>query len=68
MPCYYTGSAAGDAALAAQETRAKLTQMTRAFCEVMSAVDGQIVGLSKETQKLWEEHKKVDSKRKVKKP
>ena len=65
MPCYYTGSAEGDAKLAAQETHKKLTEVTRVACEALRMIEhmGDLGGLTAETRGWWIEHKKVDVER-----
>lgn len=70
MPCYYTGSAEGDRALAAtekaEELATKLTQMTEFACEAMAIVEHQ--GFAKSCtyalRKWWQDHQKIDQQRK----
>ena len=65
MPCYYTGSAEGDAELARSEMSTELTkvaQMLCALCENLENVrmDHLITG---DTVEWWKEHKEIDQAR-----
>lgn len=68
MPCYYTGTKAGDAELDAQEARKALTNVTSMLCNLCAMIEAtgcdDETGMPAGTQKWWKEHKKVDSKRK----
>ncbi len=75
MPCYYTGSAEGDRALAWEEsakenaeTITKLTQLLCEACTELYKVDGlsRSYNLSKDLDKWWKEHQRVDKKNKTK--
>lgn len=72
MPCYYTGSAEGDRALAAQENAdklaEKLTEMTELACEAMEIIDkaGIAYTSSYKLRDWWKKHKKLDAARKHK--
>ena len=70
MPCYYTGSAEGDARLAAEETRERLgkeiTNRTRLLCSICQTAEEAKLTLPKDVQTWWNKHKKVDKKRKEK--
>lgn len=70
MPCYYTGSAAGDAALAVQEAGEELTRVTRYFCEAMQAIEdcygpnyAEEMGFDADLVEMWEDHKAIDRER-----
>lgn len=65
MACYYTGSAEGDAQLAAKEANGKLTEATRLLCEACLILEHEemILSTSKELQRWWNAHKKVDRER-----
>ena len=66
MPCFYTGSAEGDAQLAAQEAREELTEVTRVACELAKlATPKKFVKLSEKTQDWVLEHRKTDKKNKT---
>lgn len=69
MPCYYTGSAEGDAKLAysmdMQKMGQKLTELTQLLCEACKAIENSTSSFnnaSKELKKWWKEHKKIDKK------
>jgi len=62
MPCFYTGSAEGDARLAASEAREALTSITQLLCETCRQADKNHYTLPAETQKWWNEHKTLDRK------
>ena len=69
MPCYATGSAEGDAILAASEASKRLTEVTDMLCSVMRALekrgrDGErFIEESCKTnvQKWWSDHKRIDA-------
>lgn len=69
MACYYTGSAEGDARLAASEARESLTKVTAMLCEVLESLETNNLlgkaGFSDDIHKFWEKHKKKDRERKV---
>lgn len=66
MPCYYTGSAEGDARLAAREAHEKLTSMTEIACQAMAALESldELKLMSAEANEWWQEHKAIDALRK----
>ena len=70
MPCYVTGSAEGDARLAASEARERATEAARVACEVLQWLEDADIHLgssfSKETRLWWERHKAFDAERKQK--
>lgn len=59
MPCYYTGSAEGDANLAAKEARDALTEVTALLCSMCSAYENN-QGVPAAVAKWWSQHKKMD--------
>ena len=65
MPCYVTGSAEGDAHLAAQEANEEATRVTEMLCSVMRNLDN--LGLSRfapgNVQDWWKKHKRIDQQR-----
>lgn len=73
MPCYYTGSAEGDRALALEEAEkentAIITELTQMLCSTLTEMEGHLEPeqveaiLSKRTQTWWRKHKKIDAKR-----
>lgn len=69
MPCYYTGSAAGDAELEHGETQQALTHVTRMLCDLCEAVedhDGEqstLLSSSPSLSKWWADHKQIDQQR-----
>lgn len=66
MPCYMTGSAEGDARLAADEARAQVTKLTEILCAQMRALEKVDPGLIHKSAKAWwEEHKKIDAQRRT---
>lgn len=69
MPCYVTGSAEGDAQLAAREAREAATLATRLLCEVMEVLpDGIRDGLYLAVPGLpvwWSKHQQIDRERKA---
>ena len=73
MACYYTGTAEGDAKLAADEARKELTRVTSMLCEVMQLVEDSVQVMEHELyegvpglEAFWSEHKEIDKKRKQK--
>lgn len=66
MPCYYTGSAEGDAKLAYQEATEALTEVTSLLCELCAYVEagGGRGTLPERVQEWWEKHQRIDAKRK----
>ena len=72
MPCYYTGTAEGDAKLAADEARRELTRVTSMLCELLARIDYEgeftLTDLHDELvpglNNFWQEHKAIDKKRK----
>ncbi len=71
MPCYYTGSAEGDAALAATEAKEKLASelstTTELLCTTLMQLESTspeaIKSLPANVQTWWKKHKKVDQRR-----
>jgi len=70
MPCYYTGSAEGDALLAADESinkarldRLKLTRLLCDICKTLDECNGSFL-MSKELKSWWKKHSKQDKKAK----
>lgn len=72
MPCHYTGSAEGDARLAADEARKALTEVTQLLCSTIRTVEdhwisgGEEVNLPKEVKAWWKKHEKIDEARRKK--
>lgn len=65
MPCYVTGSAEGDARLAASEARERCTTLTRLLCEAMDHLTAKQSRLwSDELSQWWAEHQRIDEERK----
>jgi hypothetical protein len=62
MPCYYTGSAEGDARLHAEEAQTELTKVTRLLCSAMKAAERQrfLSAMPNDVRQWWREHKKID--------
>ncbi len=64
MPCYYTGSAEGDAKLAHQQEAVELsreiTNLTRLLCEACTELS--MDNVSDELKKWWKQHQKIDKK------
>lgn len=65
MPCYATGSAEGDARLAAKEANGKLTETTRLLCEACRLLEQNniIDAASRKLIRWWIAHKKTDKER-----
>lgn len=71
MPCYYTGSAEGDAALAQKESSEKLAKelstTTDLLCTTLKQLESTspaaIKKLPANIQDWWKKHKKVDQRR-----
>jgi hypothetical protein len=64
MPCYYTGSEAGDNALDAQEARKSLTEVTELLCMACKRLDNYNIKLPHSLAKWWLNHQQIDSQRK----
>lgn len=64
MPCYMTGSAVGDARLAASEARQEAQEVTRHLCAVCELLEQSGVALPVSVAPWWERHKQIDAKRK----
>ncbi len=70
MPCFYTGSAEGDAKLQADDARKALTITTEMLCTVCALIDDHNtchdandfarLDLPKDVKKWWKKHKKID--------
>ena len=63
MPCYMTGSAEGDARLAAHEAREAATKLTRLLCAACAALEaaGLVDAANAELSDWWSEHKRIDT-------
>lgn len=73
MPCYATGSAEGDARLAASEAHRRLTEVTDMLCSVMQTIERERNGLDfidtklkTNVQNWWAEHKRIDAEKQAK--
>lgn len=71
MPCYYTGSAEGDRALAAEEGKErlvkKITNLTQMLCDCCQFIEASGYDMPyKGIENFWKKHKKIDAKRKKK--
>lgn len=64
MPCYMTGSAEGDANLAASEARREATRLTRLLCVACALLEQSHKKLPAQLKEWWDNHKKVDEARK----
>lgn len=62
MPCYVTGSLAGDRLLEIEETRLELTKLTRIACKLAKELEAHNIKMPKGTQTWWTKHKKIDRK------
>ena len=67
MPCYYTGSAEGDRALAAQEAKEELQRIITATAQVACEIGklltpAQRAKLSRKTMAWLTRHEKIDAK------
>lgn len=66
MPCYYTGSAEGDAALAHEESNKKhkstITKLTRMLCDSCKEMEAKGIEIPKSVKAWWIRHKKIDKK------
>lgn len=68
MPCYYTGSAEGDARLFAEESEERmrkkyakeLIKLTAMLCKMCKKSEDNNLILPKQIEKWWEKHKKTD--------
>ncbi len=64
MPCYYTGSEAGDRELVAAETRDALTEVTRLLCKAGKIFSNHPEIKLPEELKVWfRNHDAIDAKR-----
>lgn len=63
MPCYVTGSAAGDAALSAKEAREDLSRVTRVACELAKFASQYKRAFSRETMEWMDKHARLDRQR-----
>lgn len=65
MPCYVTGSAAGDSALYLKEAQEEATKTTEMLCETLQILESKnpklLKTLSPQIKKWWKNHKKIDS-------
>ena len=68
MPCYYTGTAAGDARLEASEANQALTKTTAHLCSLCRHIEDtyedDIIGDVPGLKKWWKEHKAIDERNK----
>lgn len=60
MPCYVTGSAAGDAQLQAEEAREEATLVTRLLCVAVQAMREQNAEIPLEIQEWAAKHDAID--------
>ncbi len=70
MPCYYTGSAEGDAQLAHDADHKKLTEiitgLTQHLCALCQHCEDKGLEIKPaRVAKWWEKHKEVDKRRKT---
>lgn len=65
MPCYYTGSALGDAELAAREARELVTELTRLLCSASARLEraGLLEQKLDPVRQWYEKHKETDEHR-----
>ena len=74
MPCYVTGTAEGDARLAASEASAEATKVTQMLCGLCGTLESffdedevkRIMSPTDGLRKWWLNHKKVDDERRNK--
>jgi hypothetical protein len=67
MPCYYTGTAEGDAKLQRNEANKALTKVTRLLCRLCRHHDKySLLDMPPEVRKWWKKHQMIDNKRKAK--
>lgn len=60
MPCYYTGSAEGDARLASEEAHKQVTKLAGLLCESCLAMEKARLKMPDGTAAWWNEHKTID--------
>jgi hypothetical protein len=65
MPCYATGSAAGDAALSEREAREEATRLARLLCLACESSERRNHPLPALVAQWWREHKKIDAERRA---
>lgn len=65
MPCYATGSAEGDARLAADEAHDEMTMVTALLCSLCVELDKhkQKKLMPPKVKRWWENHKEIDRER-----
>lgn len=65
MPCYTTGSEAGDARLGEREAHEQVTLLTRHLCTLCRRIDRDGVESvhTKETYRWWQQHQRVDKRK-----
>lgn len=65
MPCYITGSAEGDARLAASEANEEATKLARILCIVgrWADINGRTASMPQVFRDWWQAHKKIDRQR-----
>lgn len=69
MPCYITGSAAGDAELAAKEAREEAQKVTRLLCNLLERLENgspthYFTYVPIKVDRWWQAHKEIDKERK----
>lgn len=62
MPCYYTGSAEGDARLDAEIARKELTETTELLCKTMKWLEVNNMQIPEFAKNWWKKHQKSDKK------
>ncbi len=60
MPCYVTGTAAGDAQLHAEEARERATEVTRLLCVAVAAMREQNALIPAEVEAWAMRHDAID--------
>ncbi len=65
MPCYVTGTAEGDARLAADDARQAATRLSELLCMQLRALDetGHENLIHGAVRPWWDEHKRIDQER-----
>ena len=66
MPCYYTGTARGDAELSAREANKTVTQLTEMLCAMCRELEDKsghhFIDRVPNLRYWWEQHKRIDAK------
>lgn len=65
MPCYHTGSAEGDANLAAEEARREVTTLTRLLCQACERLEAHDIIMTRDVKSWWDRHKEIDATRRA---